>query len=127
MAGAPASGVLEDTTALQREYRRLTEAVLPAQARAGAGVGDGDEDRDGEKEGEDGAWPVHEDHCFQRIVLDALFEDEWYDHVAGRPARESLTADQLREAIAIAESMRGDPERVRELNERSLRYRGKLD
>jgi hypothetical protein len=99
---------LEDTTALRREYRRLTEAVLPAQARAGEG----------------GDWPVHRDHCFQRIVLDALFEDEWYDHVPGRPAREHLTADQLREAVAVAESMRGDPGRARELNERSLRYRG---
>lgn len=100
---------LEDTAALQAEYRRLTEDVLPAQAREGEG------------------WPVREDHCFQRIVLDTLFEDEWYDHVAGRPARESLTADQLRAAIRIAESMRERPERVAELNERSLRYRGELD
>lgn len=102
---------LEDTTALRREYRRLTEAVLPAQARAGEG----------------GDWPVHRDHCFQRIVLDALFEDVWYDHVDGRPAREQLTADQLRSAIALAESMLDDPDRVRELNDRSLAYRGTTD
>jgi hypothetical protein len=95
--------VLEDTTALRREYRRLTEETLPAAA--------------------DPDWPVSEDHCFQRIVLDALFDDVWYDHVAGRPAIDHLTADQLREAIAIAESMLGDPDRVRELNELSLASR----
>jgi hypothetical protein len=98
---------LEDTTDLRREYRRLTEDVLPAEA--------------------DGSWPVHLDHCFQRIVLDAVFGDEWYDHVDGRPARDHLTADQLREAIAVAESMRSDPDRVRDLNDRSLRYRGHDD
>jgi hypothetical protein len=95
--------VLEDTTALRREYRRLTETELPAAAEPD--------------------WPVSEVHCFQRIVLDALFEDIWYDHVAGRPAVDHLTADQLREAIAVAESMLADPDRVRELNDRSLGYR----
>jgi len=98
---------LEDTSTLQAEYRRLTERRLPARA--------------------DDEWPVQADHCFQRIVLDALFEDEWYDHVADRPAHAALTADQLRAAIAIAESMLEDPERVAELNERSLRYRGELE
>ena len=98
--------MLEDTTALQAEYRELTAERLPAQATA--------------------AWPVQADHCFQRIVLDALFEDVWYDHVADRPAVESLTADQLREAIAIAESLLDDPDRVAELNRASLRYRDEL-
>jgi hypothetical protein len=98
--------VLEDTTALRAEYRELTAERLPAQATA--------------------AWPVQADHCFQRIVLDTLFGDVWYDHVTARPAVESLTADQLREAIRIAESMLDDPERVAELNRASLRYRGEL-
>lgn len=100
------TAVLEDTTALQCEYRDLTEERLPAQATA--------------------AWPVQDDHCFQRIVLDTLFEDVWYDHVVDRPAVESLTADQLREAIAIAESLLDDPEQVAALNRRSLRYREEL-
>jgi hypothetical protein len=96
-------GPLEDTHALREEYRRLTAEVLPAQA---------DED-----------WPVREDHCFQRIVLDTLFEGVWYDHVDGRPAVDRLTADELRAAIGVAASMLDDPERVRELNDRSLAYR----
>ncbi|MEZ3144775.1 hypothetical protein [Halobaculum sp. MBLA0143] len=96
--------MLEDTGPLREEYRELTERRLPAAA--------------------DDDWPVTEDHCFQRIVLDTLFEDAWYDHVDGRPAVRSLTADQLREAIRIAESLLEDPERVAVLNRRSLRYRG---
>jgi hypothetical protein len=98
--------VLEDTTALRAEYRELTAERLPARATP--------------------AWPVQADHCFQRIVLDALFDDVWYDYVADRPAVESLTADQLREAIAIAESMLDDPDRAAELNRESLRYRDEL-
>lgn len=98
--------VLEDTTALRAEYRELTAETLPAQATP--------------------AWPVQADHCFQRIVLDTLFGDVWYDHVADRPAVASLTADQLREAIRIAESMLDDPDRVAALNRESLRYRGEL-
>ncbi len=98
--------MLEDPGPLREQYRELTAETLPAEA--------------------DETWPVTEDHCFQRIVLDTLFGDEWYDHVAGRPAVESLTADQLREAIEIAESMRDSPERVVKLNRASLRYRGKL-
>jgi hypothetical protein len=95
--------MLEDPGPLRDEYLRLTTERLPAQA--------------------DETWPVTEDHCFQRIVLDALFEDVWYGHVDGRPAYDHLTADQLREAIATAESMLDDPDRVAELNGRSLRYR----
>jgi len=98
--------MLEDPGPLREEYLRLTTECLPAQA--------------------DASWPVTEDHCFQRIVLDALFEDVWYDHVDGRPAHESLTADQLREAVAIAESMLDDPDRAAELNRQSLRHRDAL-
>jgi hypothetical protein len=96
-------GPLEDTSALQERYLRLTGEELPDQATE--------------------AWPVQADHCFQRIVLDTLYGDVWYDHVEGRPAVQHLTADELREAIDIAESMRSDPTRVRELNDRSLEYR----
>jgi hypothetical protein len=66
---------------------------------------------------------VQADHCFQRLVLGTLYGDVWYDHVEGRPAVQQLTADELREAIEIAESLRSDPARVRELNDRSLGYR----
>ena len=73
-------------------------------------------------------WPIHLDHCFGRVVLDNLFEDEWYDHVDGRPADEQLSAQQLTAAIDIADRMleEGQPV-VERLNENSLRWRGKLE
>ncbi len=97
---------LSDTAALQEEYLGLTGDVLPARAAAS-----------------DADWPVVEDHCFRRIALDVAFGDEWYDHVDGRPAYEAMTADELRRAIAVAESMLDGPARVAELNRQSLRYR----
>lgn len=95
-----------DLSSLRETYRRRVTEDLPAAARAG----------------ED--WPIHLDHCFGRVVLDALFEDVWYDHVDGRPAYEHLSAAELDTAIAIAERMleEGQPA-VAELNDASLRYR----
>ena len=98
--------MLEDPGPYRERYLELTGERLPAQATD--------------------AWPVQADHCFQRIVLDALFDDRWDEHIDGRPAYERLTADQLREAITLAESMLDDPDRVRELNRESLRKRGEL-
>jgi hypothetical protein len=96
-------GPLKDTGALRERYLRLTEDELPARATE--------------------AWPVQVDHCFQRIFLDILYGDVWYEHVKGRSAVRQLTADELPRATAIAESMRSDPARVRELNDRTLGYR----
>ncbi|MFB6125757.1 MAG: hypothetical protein ABEJ79_00435 [Halolamina sp.] len=93
--------------ALRAAYRQRVTEQLPQRAR------------------ESGEWPVCHDHCFGRIVLDNLFEDEWYDHVDGRPAYEHLTEAELRRAVDIADRMleEGRPA-VATLNERSLRWRG---
>ncbi len=74
-------------------------------------------------------WPVRFNHCFQRIILDALFEDCWYNHLnrsSRTPAYRQLTEDQLTYAIAIGEEMISSPEVVKRLNRQSLIYRGKL-
>ena len=94
----------EDISGLREEYARKLHERLPEQA--------GDE------------WPIDLDHCFGRVVLDTLFEDEWYTHVDGRPAYEHLSPAELRDAIEIADRMLecGRPV-VAELNERSLRWR----
>lgn len=95
---------------LRREYTWRIAVALPQAARAASG------------------WPVSEDHCFARVVLDTLFDDGWYDHVDGRPAYEQLSGEQLRAAIDIADRMlEGGQPVVEELNERSLRRRGKLN
>ncbi|ERH10494.1 MAG: hypothetical protein J07HX64_02269 [halophilic archaeon J07HX64] len=100
----------EDLSELREAYRRKVNEELPEQAQRSDG------------------WPIHLDHCFGRVVLDNLFEDEWYDHVDGRPAYEHLSARELRAAIDIADRMleSGQPV-VEELNENSLRWRDKLD
>ena len=45
-------------------------------------------------------WPVSEDHCFQRIVLDNVCGGVWYEHL-DRPAYKHLTKDQAQRAVEI--------------------------
>jgi hypothetical protein len=97
----------ENISGLRQEYlHRVTEA-LPAAAR------------------EAGDWPIDTDHCFGRVVLDNLFEDEWTAHVDGSPAYQTLSAAELRSAIEIADRLltEGRPT-VTTLNENALRWRG---
>ena len=71
--------------------------------------------------------PVRFNHCFARIVLDNLFEGCWYDHLSRKlPAYKQLNEEQLMKAITIAEEMLFDPKTVNQLNQNSLRWRGKL-
>lgn len=93
-----------DLSELRARYRAVIDEELPAAADPG--------------------WPIRDDHCFARIVLDDLFGGVWYDHVDGRPAYEQLSAAELTEAIATAERLldEGRPAVV-ELNEQSLRWR----
>ena len=94
----------------QQKYMHLTNQVMPEVARQQH-------------------WPVHLNHCFQRIILDTLFQDCWYHHLDRTrriPAYRQLSEQQLEEALAIAQRMLDAPEVVRQLNQQSLRYRGKL-
>ncbi len=71
--------------------------------------------------------PVRFNHCFARIVLDNLFEDCWYNHLSRKqPAYKQLGEAQMRKAIAIAQSIVNHPERIEQLNQNSLRWRGKF-
>ena len=96
--------------ALLAEYRRLVRRELPAAAHANR-------------------WPLRDDHCFARLILDALFQGCWYDHLdrrRGRTAETQLTAEQLTRAVAHARAMLtlGRSE-VTRLNAQSLAWRGK--
>ena len=55
----------ENITRLRETHTRKVHEELPERARQSDG------------------WPIRLDHCFDRVVLDNLFEDEWYDHVDG--------------------------------------------
>jgi hypothetical protein len=94
-------------TQLRNQYLELTNHVLPHLATARA-------------------FPVRQNHCFQRIILDNLFGRCWYEVLArGRePAYKQLTEHQLEAAIAHA--IRAEPDAYLDrLNQNSLRWRGK--
>ena len=100
----------EDISQLRETYRQRIHEELPRRAQHSDG------------------WPIQLDHCFARVVLDNLFEDEWYSHVDGRPAYENLSAQELGAAIEIADRILEEGQStVEELNENSLRWRDKLD
>jgi len=92
------------TDAVDR-YQRLTRDVLPQVAP----------ERD---------WPVVNDHCFQRIVLDHVAGGVWYDHIA-RPAYKNLTPPQAVHAAQLAQDILEDRVDLWALNAQSLKWRGK--
>ncbi len=90
------------TSTLVERYLHLTRSVLPALAR----------DRQP-------AWPVRNDHCFQRIILDVVCDGVWYDHIA-RPAYKHLSSEQAQRAITLCEHVIPDTADLAELNRKSL-------
>ena len=97
----------ETRTQQVAEWKQLTERFLPAMAR-------------------ERRWPLRLDHCFKRVPLDHAFEDVWYRHLP-KPAERHLEGEALERALACAREIaeEGEP-LLRQRNEESLRYRGKL-
>ncbi len=98
----------EQTEAMIARYRHLTGIVMPELAL--------DRSR---------KWPVVNDHCFQRIVLDAVCEGVWYDHIQ-RPAYKNLTYAQASKAVTLCEAILDGSADLTALNRQSLLWRGKL-
>ncbi|MEL6579768.1 MAG: hypothetical protein AAFQ14_08450 [Cyanobacteria bacterium J06621_12] len=74
-------------------------------------------------------FPVRLNHCFARIILDNLFHRCWYETIDRKKgaAYKQLSTEQLEQAIAIAENIIAFPDSyIQELNQNSLRWRGKL-
>lgn len=69
-------------------------------------------------------WPVRNDHCFQRIVLDNVCGGPWFDHLA-RPAYKNLSSDQAVRAIRLCEAIIAGHANLHDLNNKSLVWRGK--
>ena len=93
---------------LIERYRHLTGTVMPAMAKSRGTL-----------------WPVRNDHCFQRIILDTICGGVWYDHVA-RPAYRHLTLEQARRAVQLCEDVLSGAADLAALNRQSLAWRGKL-
>ncbi len=69
-------------------------------------------------------WPVREDHCFQRIVLDTICGGVWYEHLR-RPAYKHLTEGQAQRAVALCKAIIDNEVDLRQLNNQSLIWRKK--
>ena len=98
---------MENTRDLVDAYMYLTKEILPSLARS-----------NGQH------WPVREDHCFQRIVLDTICGGVWYEHL-DRPAYKNLTHDQAQRAVDLCQEIAEDHVDLRQLNNQSLIWRGK--
>jgi len=68
-------------------------------------------------------WPVREDHCFQRILFDAVCGGVWYDHGHGRPAHRRIEIQRLEAAVALGQRIAAGEEDLKALNARSLAWR----
>ena len=98
----------EKTESLISTYMHLTKEVLPSLAR-----------------GDRRDWPVSEDHCFQRIVLDHVCGGVWYEHL-NRPAFKHLTNNQAQRAVELCRDIADGRADLKQLNKQSLIWRGKL-
>lgn len=98
----------EARLAIEARWLELTRCVLP---RVAGGRG----------------WPICLDHCFQRVLLDAVFGDVWYAHVRGRPAYRALSDAQLRRAVDLGEAVAAGRADLHAMNAASLQWRGKIN
>jgi hypothetical protein len=96
--------VTVDRTSLEQCWLQLTRATLPGLSASRG-------------------WPVRDDHCFQRILLDAVCGGVWYDHVNGRPAYRRIDFDRLAAAVALGERIAAGEQDLTVLNAQSLRWR----
>ncbi|MBD2462449.1 hypothetical protein H6G89_15485 [Oscillatoria sp. FACHB-1407] len=100
---------MDRLTQLRHQYLELTNHVLPNLATSRH-------------------FPIRENHCFQRIILDNLFGCCWYDVLerTREAAYKQLTEEQLEEAIALANAiMTQSDSYLEQLNQNSLTWRGK--
>ena len=93
--------------ALVEQYLHLTRTVMPALAQTCKRH-----------------WPVRNDHCFQRIVLDTICGGVWYDHIA-RPAYKHLSQALAAEAVHLCDQIIAEKTDLNVLNQQSLAWRGK--
>ena len=91
---------------LEQRWLELTRVVLPRVAKTNG-------------------WPISQDHCFQRVLLDAACDGRWYDRIEGRPAYKAASEMILASAISFGEVILHDPACLARLDRQSLTYRGK--
>lgn len=93
-----------DRETLETEWLHLTRVTMPGIAA-------------------ERAWPVRNDHCFQRILLDNAVGGVWYDHIPARPAYRHADDALLARAVALGKACVDGSEGLDRLNQRSLAWR----
>ncbi|MEL7118708.1 MAG: hypothetical protein AAFO07_04685 [Bacteroidota bacterium] len=70
-------------------------------------------------------WPIQDDHCFQRILLDNLFNGVWYDFLPQKkPAYQQCSNFQLGRMVYDALHLYfGNQEMITQWNQKSLGFR----
>lgn len=95
---------LAEFVSLSTRYKQLLNEILPASFTK----------------------PVRHNHCFNRIVLDWLFQDVWYNHLdLSKTAISQLNPVQLQQLIARMEQWLQQPDLLFEDNRQSLTWRKK--
>ena len=90
-------------------YLEFTTSLLPTMAKAANKLN---------------TWPIHNDHCFQRVVLDTICQAAWYD-VIPSPAYKNLSLEQARAANALCEKIANNQVCLATLNNKSKAWRNK--
>jgi hypothetical protein len=97
---------LEKRATLEQQWLDLTRLALPEAA-----VSRG--------------WPIHKDHCFQRVLLDNACGGHWAATILRTPAYRHAPGSILLAAINLGLAVLGGTADLHLLNERSLQWRGK--
>jgi len=99
---------LDKRRALEEAWLHLTRYELPELARCNKTD-----------------WPIHLDHCFQRVLLDNACGGIWYDYISKRPAYAHAPNHILEAAIRLGEAVTSGRADLSAMNQRSLAWRGK--
>lgn len=102
---------MSTTLTLQQEWKQLM-LQLPAAATA--------------RDPAQATWPVRLDHCFGRIILDAIvgIDRPWREKLPS-PAIRHMSMEQLEACVALGREILSGKADLAELNQKSLVLRGK--
>jgi hypothetical protein len=93
---------MEDYIFLTLRYKQLLNEVLPASFTK----------------------PVRYNHCFNRIILDWLFQDVWYNHLDhSKTAISQINTLQLQQMVERMEQWLLNPDLLFKDNQKSLTWR----
>jgi hypothetical protein len=95
---------LNEREALEAQWLELTRLSLPGVALSRK-------------------WPIVNDHCFQRVLLDNACNAHWATVITGKPAYRHAPDATLRAAVELGMAVLAGTQDITILNNRSLVWR----